>query len=86
METTKLSSKGQVVLPKAVRDALKWSPGTDLTVEKGEDFVVLRRNDRIRPTTIDEVAGMFKVDRKITLEDMERGIEKALRERWQRKG
>jgi AbrB family looped-hinge helix DNA binding protein len=85
METTKLSSKGQIVLPKAVRDALKWSPGTDLMVEKGDDFVVLRRHDHIPPTTIDEVAGMFKVNRKITLEDMERGIENALRERWQRK-
>ena len=34
METTKLSSKGQVVLPKSVRDAHKWQPGAEFAVEE----------------------------------------------------
>ncbi|PZN73131.1 MAG: hypothetical protein DM484_23225 [Candidatus Methylumidiphilus alinenensis] len=29
METTRLSSKGQVILPKSVRDAHHWSPGSE---------------------------------------------------------
>jgi len=28
MEITKLSTKGQVILPKTVRDAYGWNPGT----------------------------------------------------------
>lgn len=82
---TKVSSKGQIVLPKSLRDELEWHSGTPLTVERSDDTVVLRRKRDIKPTTVEEVAGMFKVDRRITLKDMERGIEQALRERWQRK-
>ncbi|WP_398473141.1 AbrB/MazE/SpoVT family DNA-binding domain-containing protein, partial [Tardiphaga sp.] len=31
--TTLVSTKGQVILPKAIRDQRNWSPGTRLTVE-----------------------------------------------------
>jgi AbrB family looped-hinge helix DNA binding protein len=86
METTKLSSKGQVVLPKSIRDELDWPVGADLTVERQDDSVVLRRRDGIRPTTIDEVSGMFKFDRPITNEEIEEAVEAELRARWRRKG
>jgi AbrB family looped-hinge helix DNA binding protein len=86
MMETKLSSKGQVVLPKAVRDALNWPAGADLTVEQGDDFVVLRRKASYPPTTIDDVSGMFKVDRPITDEMIEAAIEAEARRRWRRKG
>ena len=33
--TTRLSSKGQVVIPVRVRRALGWRPGEELTVEVG---------------------------------------------------
>ena len=33
MDTTKLSSKGQVVLPKSVRDQHGWGEGTEFVVE-----------------------------------------------------
>ncbi len=85
METTKLSSKGQVVLPKAVRDALNWPAGADLIVEQKEDCVVLRRKQSYPSTTIDEVSGMFKVDFPITDEMIEQGIERGLRRRWRHK-
>jgi AbrB family looped-hinge helix DNA binding protein len=86
METTKVSSKGQVVLPKAVREDYDWPAGTDLAIERGPGYVKLRRNHGIRPTTIDEVAGMLKYDGPpVSLENMERGIDAALRKRWRRK-
>lgn len=39
---TKVSEKGQVVVPKATRDRLGWSPGTDLEVVETGDAVLLR--------------------------------------------
>jgi AbrB family looped-hinge helix DNA binding protein len=85
METPRVSSKGQVVLPKAVREDLDWPAGTDLTVERCEDSVVLRRKSTVRPTTIDHVIGMFKVDRPISDREIERAIDEGYRARWRRK-
>jgi AbrB family looped-hinge helix DNA binding protein len=31
---TRLTTKGQVVIPKAVRERLRWAPGTKLAVEE----------------------------------------------------
>jgi len=42
METTKLSSKGQVVLPKSVREEHGWGPGTEFEIESTVDDVRLR--------------------------------------------
>jgi AbrB family looped-hinge helix DNA binding protein len=85
-ETT-LSTKGQVVLPKAVRDRLGWRPGTRVTIEQTPDGVVLRRAPLFRPTTIDEVAGCLKPYYKgppISVEDMDKGIEELFRSEWGR--
>jgi AbrB family looped-hinge helix DNA binding protein len=41
MDTTKLSSKGQVVLPKSVRDAHGWAEGTEFIVEAHASGVLL---------------------------------------------
>jgi AbrB family looped-hinge helix DNA binding protein len=40
--TTILSTKGQVILPKAIRDRLRWNAGTRLTVEHTADGVLLK--------------------------------------------
>lgn len=42
MQTTLLSSKGQVIIPKAVRVALRWGPGTRLEVQDTPEGVLLR--------------------------------------------
>ena len=42
MAKTRLSSKGQVIIPKAVRDRHGWQPGVELEVEDRGDAVVLR--------------------------------------------
>ena len=57
METTKLSSKGQVVLPKAVREAYGWAPGTEFTIEVTTDGVRLRPRVPFASTNIDQVFG-----------------------------
>ena len=37
MVKTRLSSKGQVIIPKAVRERQGWQPGTELEVEDQGD-------------------------------------------------
>ena len=39
---TRVSTKGQVILPKAIRDKRKWAAGTELTVEETTDGVLLQ--------------------------------------------
>ena len=47
---TKMSEKGQVVIPKDVRDRLRFAPGDQLDVVERPDGVLLRK----RPTRSDE--------------------------------
>ena len=42
MSTTVLSSKGQVIIPKALRAARRWGPGTQLEVHDTPEGVLLR--------------------------------------------
>ena len=42
MQTTVLSSKGQVIIPNTLRAARRWGPGTRLEVRDTPDGVLLR--------------------------------------------
>ncbi|MHB8870257.1 MAG: AbrB/MazE/SpoVT family DNA-binding domain-containing protein [Thermoleophilia bacterium] len=57
METTTLSSKGQVVLPKHIRSAHKWEAGVEFSVEETPDGVLLRPLKPFKPTRLEEVLG-----------------------------
>ncbi len=49
---TKVSAKGQVVIPKDVRDRLKWSEGTTLKViESGAGVTLVPLNSWLCPKT-----------------------------------
>jgi AbrB family looped-hinge helix DNA binding protein len=43
MATTLVSSKGQIIIPKAVRDSRQWPPGTRLEVRDTPEGVLLTR-------------------------------------------
>ncbi|KYH32674.1 AbrB/MazE/SpoVT family DNA-binding domain-containing protein [Neomoorella mulderi] len=43
VEITKLSSRGQVVIPKEIRQELGWETGDHVAVEVQGDMVILRR-------------------------------------------
>ena len=55
---TKLSAKGQVVIPKDVRDRLHWNADTWLEVVENRDGISLkaaRRKNPFPPTTIEDL-------------------------------
>lgn len=85
METTKLSSKGQVVLPKSVRDARGWETGTEFAVEGVSEGILLRPLRPFPPTRIDDVFGCLKYSgRAKTLRQMEKAIAQGVRARHDR--
>jgi AbrB family looped-hinge helix DNA binding protein len=55
--TTIVSTKGQVILPKAVRELRKWPAGTRLTVETTADGVLLKAAPHFSPAAIEMVFG-----------------------------
>ncbi len=85
MEKTKLSSKGQIVIPKSVRDAHGWTEGTEFTVEDTPEALVLRprRPEFFPKTTLDDVIGCanYKGPKK-SIKEMNDGIVKEARRMW----
>jgi AbrB family looped-hinge helix DNA binding protein len=75
MQTTKLSSKGQVIIPKSVRAARGWEAGQALVVIDCADGVLLKPAAPFPETLIEEVGGClrFKGEAK-SLKDMEDAI------------
>lgn len=57
MDTVTLSSKGQLVIPKAVRDHAQVTPGSQLEVRYLDGEIRLRPIPPPTVTTVDEVAG-----------------------------
>ena len=61
MHMTRLSAKGQVVLPAAVRAARAWGPGTRFEVLDTAEGVLLKplaATSPFAPTTLEQVFGM----------------------------
>ncbi len=75
METTKLSSKGQVIIPKSLRNQYNWDTGqTLLVIDKG-DGILLKSKSSFIPTSLKDVAGCLKYEGKPkSLKDMEQAI------------
>lgn len=80
MTTTTLSTKGQIIIPKEIRERHGWVPGLSLEVVEQGDSVILRPV-RARPrTTVDDLLGCLPYrGRAKTLEEMEAGVAKGAR-------
>jgi AbrB family looped-hinge helix DNA binding protein len=57
LETTRLSSKGQIILTKSVREARHWRAGAEFLVESTDEGVLLRPIKPLSPSRLEEVAG-----------------------------
>ncbi len=73
--TTTLSTKGQVILPKAIRDLRHWAAGAKLTVEDTPDGVLLKASPAFAPSRLDAVFGSLKpAGPALSVEDMDAAI------------
>ena len=74
-ETTRLSSKGQVIIPKHLRDANQWEPGQEFVVYETEGGILLKAKRPFPATTLDEVAGSLRYHGPAkSIEEMEEAI------------
>ena len=81
METTKISSKGQVVIPKSLRVAHHWETGQELVVVDVGDGILFIPKSPFKETNINEVASSLKFKGKTkSLEDMDEAIRKGVRD------
>ena len=73
--TTTVSTKGQVILPKAIRQRRAWDAGTRLVVEETPEGVLLRPAPAFAETRPQDVfASLSYSGKPKTLEEMEAGI------------
>ncbi len=82
LQTTKLSNKGQVVIPQLVRERCGLKAGDEFVVVETEEGILLQpRHHRIAQTSVDQVFGIlaYKGSAK-TLEDMEDAIRQGVQE------
>lgn len=86
METTKLSSKGQVIIPRAFRSSHQWQAGLELMVIDMGDGILLKPRAPFQATDLSNVAGLLKnsVQPK-TDEEIKQALQKDIRSKWHAK-
>ena len=80
--TTIISTKGQVILPKAIRDQRHWPAGTRLTVEDTPEGVLLKPTPVFPASSVDAVFGSLHYQGPaLSIEDMDEAISREAKRR-----
>jgi AbrB family looped-hinge helix DNA binding protein len=84
MQTTRLSTKGQIILPKPIRESKAWKPGMEFIVEERPEGVLLRPASLFPRTTLDQVVGCLKwkgKPKKLTSKEIQKAIDSEVKRR-----
>lgn len=83
METTRLSSKGQVIIPKNIRSSRHWETGLELDVIDTSEGVLLKPKALFEVSELMNVAGMLKARiQPKTDEEIQAALKKGIMEQW----
>jgi len=83
--TTVVSTKGQVILPKAIRDSKGWGAGKELIVEETRDGVTLRSARPFAATKPEEVFGSLSHHgKRLSDAEIKRALRAAAKRRYAR--
>ena len=58
--TVTLSSKGQIVIPKEIREQLQWHAGTQVTLLAGPSGITLKTAPKKTGRRLEDLIGMLK--------------------------
>ena len=83
METVKVSSKGQIVIPKSLRDVFAIVPGAQFLISADGDEIRLRPAPALNPTRVIDGLGLLarKGRKKMSEEDTKNAIGAVLAKR-----
>ena len=62
METTRLSSKGQIIIPKAIRQTYQWPVGQEFIVEEIDQGILLRPQKPFSQTQVVLMYRYYTID------------------------
>lgn len=62
MPTIRLSTKGQLIIPREIRQRHGWDTGTELVVEDLGHSVAIRSVSAVKPTKLKDVLGCLKYE------------------------
>ena len=83
--STVVSTKGQVILPKAIRDSKGWGAGKELVVEETPDGVFLRAARPFAPTKPEDVFGaLSRHGKRLSDQDIDKALRAAAKRRYAR--
>lgn len=83
MEVTRLSSKGQIIIPKSLRTAHKWETGQEFVAIDTGDGILLKPRKPFPETKLEDVAGCLAYTGKPkTIEEMNAAIDQGFQEQW----
>jgi AbrB family looped-hinge helix DNA binding protein len=84
VEITRLSSKGQIIIPKAVRENHFWKAGTRFLIEETQAGILLKPVSGFPETNLQHGLGCthYQGPPK-SLEDISRSIDAELKRLWQ---
>ena len=85
METTILSSKGQVIIPKTIRSSRHWKPGTRFVVEDVQGGILLKPLNTFPATDLQSGLGCagYKGAAK-SLDEIQAAIDDELARTWRK--
>jgi AbrB family looped-hinge helix DNA binding protein len=86
MITTILSAKGQVVIPKSLRESRRWRPGTTFIVEEITSGILLKPKRAFQPTHPEDGLGCtgYKGPA-IDVQDMDKAIQEDIKNHWRKR-
>lgn len=80
MASVKLSSKGQVIIPKPIRDAYHWENGQELMLIDTGNGILLQPKAPFAESTLDKVAGcLHYTGLAKSVDDMNKAIAEGLK-------
>jgi AbrB family looped-hinge helix DNA binding protein len=79
---TKLSTKGQVVLPKSLRASHRWKPGTEFIIEDLAEGILLKPKAGTKARTWESLIGCVRyAGPRRTMKEMDDALEAEARSR-----
>jgi len=79
IQITKLSARGQIAIPKAIRTARRWKPGTEFVVQETNEGILLKPKKAPKPKgktlSWDDIVGIarYKGPRR-SIREMDEGV------------